>query len=95
MGVETLDVDESLYSILTMINNGTWQIIQRFPLHLVRFEPLFRVLRASPQKNKEKRRCIRIVLVISESQFVIFNISVTLSVIGKMQIGIVKIWLFS
>ena len=32
MGVETLDVDESLYSILTMINNGTWQIIQRFPL---------------------------------------------------------------
>ena len=33
MGVETRDVDESLYSILTMINNGTWQIIQRFPLH--------------------------------------------------------------
>ena len=32
MGVETLDVDESLYSILTMINNGTWQISQRFPL---------------------------------------------------------------
>ena len=34
MGVETYDVDESLYSILTMINNGTWQIIQRFPLQL-------------------------------------------------------------
>ena len=34
MGVETLDVDESLYSILTMTNNGTWQIIQRFPLHM-------------------------------------------------------------
>ena len=34
MGVETLEDDESLYSILTMINNGTWQIIQRFPLHI-------------------------------------------------------------